>query len=138
MKRHFLLIILLAGLCMGCDGVTIELPGQPSVATPEVVVPEAHILPMSELTREVLFFTQPGCPPCEQAKPRVEEMQKQGLKVTEVDIYAQPDLARQYGITQTPTFIFLEDGIEVERTSDIILLVTILVKILAWILPLFL
>ena len=131
MKRLFLPVILLAVLCMGCNGITIELPGQPPV-------PEEVVVPEPELTREVLFFTMPGCPPCERAKPRVEEMRKQGLKVTEVDIYEQPELARQYRITQTPTFIILEDGIEVERTSDIILLVTILVKILTWILPLFL
>lgn len=133
MKRYFPLAILLAVLCLGCSGITIELPGQPPVQE-EVVVP----IPEPELTREVLFFTQPGCPPCERAKPRVEEMRKQGLKVTKVDIYEQPDLARKYQITQTPTFVILEDGVEVERTSDIILLVTILVKILAWILPLLL
>ena len=131
MKRLFLPVILLAVLCMGCNGITIELPGQP---VQEVVVPT----PEPEMTREVLFFTMPGCSPCEQAKPRVEEMRKQGLKVTEVDIYEQPELARKYQIVQTPTFVILEDGIEVERTSDIVLLVTILVKILAWILPLLL
>ena len=133
MKRHFLPVILLACLCMGCTGITIELLGQPPVQE-EIVVP----IPEPELTREVLFFTMPGCSPCERAKPRVGEMRKQGLKVTEVDIYEQPDLARKYRITQTPTFVVLEDGVEIERTSDIILLVTILVKILAWILPLLL
>ena len=133
MKRLFLPVILLAVLCMGCNGITVELPGQPPVQE-EVVVPVTE----PELTREVLFFTMPGCPPCERAKPRVEEMRKQGLKVTEVDIYEQPDLARKYQIVQTPTFVILEDGVEVERTSDIVLLVTILVKILAWILPLLL
>ncbi len=133
MKRHFLPVILLACLCMGCTGVTIELLGQ-SLVQEEIVVSD----PEPELTREVLFFTLPGCPPCEQAKPRVEEMRKQGLKVTEVDVYEQPDLARKYQITQTPTFVVLEDGVEIERTSDIILLVTILVKIFAWILPLLL
>lgn len=136
MKRLFLPVILLAVFCMGCSGVTIELPGQPPVA-PEVVMPDEPT-PEPELTREVLFFTQQGCPPCERAKPHVEEMRKQGLKVTEVDVHEQPDLAHQYQITQTPTFIVLEDGVEIERTGDIVLLITILVKILAWILPLLL
>ena len=134
MKRLFLPVLLLAVLCMGCTGITIELPGQTPVATPE----EEVVVLVPEPTREVLFFIQPGCPPCEQAKLRVEEMREQGLKVTEVDIYEHPDLAHQYQIVQTPTFIILEDGVEVERTSDIVLLVTILVKILAWILPLLL
>jgi thiol-disulfide isomerase/thioredoxin len=136
MKRLFLPVILLIVLCMGCNGITIELPGQPPVA-PEVVVPDKPA-PEPESSREVLFFTQRGCPPCEAARPRVKEMQKQGLKVTEVWYRENPELFRQHGVTSTPTFIILEDGVEIERTSDIVLLVTILVKILTWILPLLL
>ena len=132
MKRLFLPVILLAVLCMGCSGITIELP-QPPVE--EAVEEEFVILPVVEPTREVLFFTQKGCPPCKAAQPRVEEMRKQ-LKVTEVWYHENPELFRQYGVSTTPTFIILEDGVEVERTGDIILLITILVKVLAWILPL--
>jgi thioredoxin 1 len=128
MKRNLLCLVLL--LCVGCSGITVELPGQPVVEEEIVSVPESQ--------REVLFFTQPGCPPCERAKSRVEEIRKQGLKVAEINIREQPDLARKYQIVQTPTFVIMEDGVEVERTSDIVLLVTILVKVLAWILPLFL
>jgi thiol-disulfide isomerase/thioredoxin len=133
MKRVFLPVILLAMICVGCNGITVELPGQPVVEEEIVPVPEP-----SKSEREVLFFTQPGCPPCEEAKSRVEEMRKQGLKVTEINIRERPDLARKYQIVQTPTFVVLEDGVEIERTSDIVLLVTILVKVLAWILPLLL
>jgi hypothetical protein len=134
MKRVFLPVILLAVLCMGCTGgVTIELPGQPPVA-PEVETPKEPT-PEPEPTREVLVFTQRGCPPWEAAKPRVEEMRKQGLKVTEVWYHENPELFRQHGVTSTPTFIVLEDGVEIERTGDIVLLITILVKILAWVLP---
>ncbi len=136
MKRLFLPVILLAVLCMGCSGVTIELPQQPveEEVVEDVVVPALE----PEPTREVLFFTQEGCFPCEKAKAHVEELRKQGLKVTEVWYRESPELFRQYGVSTTPTFIVLEDGVEIERTSDIILLVTILVKILSWILPLFL
>ena len=134
MRRLFLPAILLAVLCMGCSGVTIELP-QPPVE--EAVEEEFVILPAVEPVQEVLFFTQRGCPPCKAAQPRVEEIREQGLKVTEVWYHENPELFRQYKVTSTPTFIVLEDGVEVERTGDIILLVTILVKLLAWILPLF-
>ncbi len=132
MKRHFLLVILLTGLCMGCSGIRIELPEQPPI---ETVMPDP--IPVPEPTREVLFFTMKGCPPCERAKPRVEEVRAQGLEVTEVWYHENPELFHQYGVTQTPTFIVLEDGVEIERTGDIILLITILVKVLTWILPLF-
>ena len=140
MKKVFLPVILLAMLCMGCTGITIDLPQQPPIKDVEDVE-DVKILPVivpaleSELTREVLFFTQKGCPPCEQAKPRVEEMRKQGLKVTEVWYHENPELFQQHGVTSTPTFIVLEDGVEIERTGDIVLLITILVKILSWILP---
>jgi hypothetical protein len=134
MKRVFLPVILLAVLCMGCTGgVTIELPGQPPVA-PEVETPEEPT-PEPEPTREVLFFTQRGCRPCLEAQPRVDELREQGLKVTEVWWHEHPELFKQYGVSTTPTFIVLEDGVEIERTGDIVLLITILVKILAWVLP---
>lgn len=139
MKRHLFCLILLPMLFLtACNGITVELPGQARVVTPgeEEIVPIPE--PESKPAREVLFFTQKGCPPCERAKSRLEEMRTQGLQVTEIDIHEQPDLARQYQIVQTPTFVVLQDGVEIERTSDIILLVTILVKILAWILPLLL
>jgi len=136
MKRLLLPVILLATLCMGCEGVRIVLPGQPPAA-PVVVTPELPPEPPAP-SQEVLFFTQKGCPPCEAARPRVEEMKKQGLQVTEVWYHENPELFQQHGVTSTPTFIVLEDGVEVERTGDIVLLVTILVKVLAWILPLLL
>jgi len=140
MKRLFLPVLLLAVLCMGCTGVTIDIPGQPQ-APPEVVVPEEPCCPKPEQEpepeseREVLFFTQNGCRPCLEAQPRIDELEKQGLKVTKVWWHENPELFRQYGVTTTPTFIILEDGVEVQRTGDVVLLITILVKILAWILP---
>lgn len=134
MKKHFLPTIFLAVLCMGCSGITIDLPGQAPVA-PE----EFNILPMPELESEpeteILFFTMPGCGPCEQVKPQLEELRRQGTKITEIDIYEHPDLGRKYQITRTPMFVVLEDGVEVQRTSSISALILILVKVLAFILP---
>jgi len=137
MKKHFLLPLFLAVLCMGCSGLTIELPGQPPVVPPE----EEIVVPVPEpeqSSREVLFFTMKGCRPCEEAKPRVEAMRQQGLKVTEVDSLENPGLVRQYRVTKVPTFIVLEDGVEIERTSSISALILILVKILSIVLPLLL
>jgi len=147
MRKHFLVAILFAVLCVGCNEVTIDLPGQEPAMTPVLTpgpgLPEPDFrpepapepAPEPEYTREVLFFTQRGCPPCEEAKPGVAKLRRQGVKVTEINVSADPELARKYQITRTPTFVVLEDGVEVERTSDIVLLVTILVKVLAWILP---
>jgi thiol-disulfide isomerase/thioredoxin len=139
MRRHFLLAILLAVLCAGCTEVTIDLPGQEPATAPVVTPgpgePEPDFGPEPEFTREVLFFTQRGCPPCESAKPDVAKLRREGVKVTEIDVRVNPELARRYQITRTPTFVVLEGGVEVERTTSIALLITILVKVLAWILP---
>lgn len=135
MKRNLFYALFLIVLCCGCGGLTIDLPGQP-VVEGEVNTAPPQPQPAPESDREVLFFTQKGCAPCEAAKPQVEELRKQGLKVTEVWYHENPELFRQYGVSSTPTFIILQDGVEIERTGDIVLLITILVKILAWVLPL--
>jgi thiol-disulfide isomerase/thioredoxin len=131
--QRFLCLALITLLFAGCGGLTIDI-GQ-TVETVETVetVPDQW-LP----EREVLFFTQPGCLPCEEAKPKVRELRQKGVKITTINIREQPDLARQYRIVATPTFVVLENGVEIERTSSITMLITILVKLLAFLLPLML
>ena len=128
----------------GCTGLTIDL-GQEAVAEtpiapgpPQGEQPNLEPEPVPETISEVLFFTQPGCPPCEADKPKVEELRRKGVKITEINIRERPDLMRQYQIRSTPTYIVLEDGVEVERTQSISVLITVLVKLLAFLLPLML
>jgi thioredoxin 1 len=40
-----------------------------------------------------------------------------GVPVEEVDIEANSDLARQYGIRSVPTMVFVRDGEEVSRIT---------------------
>jgi len=130
--------MLMSILVAGCSGVTIDMPGQVSETsvTPEPSQVEPD--PTPESASEVLFFTQPDCPPCEEVKPKVEELRRQGVKITTINIREQRELARQYRITATPTFVVLQDGVEIERTGSITVLITILVKLLAFLLPLML
>ena len=120
----------------GCTGITVDLGQEAVVETP--VAPEPQMEPEAEPTREMLFFTQPGCPPCDRDKPKVEELRRKGVKITEINIRERPDLRRQYRIRSTPTYVVLEGGVEVERTQSITVLITILVKLLAFLLPLML
>ncbi len=139
--RRFLMLLLVSvvALMAGCDGtltVPLDKPCSPDgnccpAPKEPVLEPEPP-----KVGREILFFTSRGCPPCEAAKPQVEAIRRQGVKVTELDYHANPDLVRKYGITRTPTFITLEDGVEVERTNSIAALILALVKILAIVLPL--
>jgi len=120
----------------GCNGLTLDF-GQEAVAeTPVAPTLEPTLEP--EPTREVLFFTQPGCPPCDRDKPKVEELRQKGVKITEINIRERPDLTRQYQIRSTPTYVVLENGVEIERTQSVSALIIILAKLLAFLLPLFL
>ena len=142
MQRKYLPFLIVAMLMMAsCGGLKIGISAdsKPSEqVTQPAVVPEVQPLDEETSAREILFFTQRGCPPCDAAKSRVSAIRRQGVKVTEIDYHSNPELVRKYGITQTPTFIVLENGMEVERTSSITALILILVKLLAIVLPLML
>ncbi len=141
-RRYFfvlaaiLAVILLASSGGVRFGITIDSrPSDEQVVQPVQPV-EPVEPPVEKSEREVLFFTSEGCPPCEAAKPKVRAIRRQGVTVTELDYHENPELVRKYGVTHTPTFIVLEDGVEVERTSSISTLVLILVRLLAIVLPL--
>ena len=130
MRRLQFLCLLLPLLFLGCEGLTID-SDQSKPCCPEEECPTPDEQP--ESTREVLFFSATWCKPCQEAKSRVEELRKQGVKVTEIDIDKNPELARKYRIQQVPTFIVLEDGAEVKRTSSVLTLIVLLVKVFKWI-----
>jgi thioredoxin 1 len=116
----------------GCDGITIGTPETPD-CTP-VLPPQ----PEPQANVEVLAFTASWCGPCRRDKPQIEEMRRRGVKVTEIDIDEDPQLARQYKVRQVPTYVVLEDGVEIQRTSDICDLVKFLVAILKIAIPIIL
>jgi len=82
---------------------------------------------------QVYAFTADWCQPCQRDKPKLAELRRRGVKVVEIDYDARPDLVRKYRVRRLPTYIVLKDGKEVERTSNILLLI----KILRFILRLF-
>lgn len=66
---------------------------------------------------EVLFFNASWCGPCRQMKPIVKSMKRQGYRMRDIDVDRHHDLAAKYGVSSVPTFVFLEDGDEVDRFS---------------------
>lgn len=66
---------------------------------------------------EVLFFNATWCGPCRQMKPIVQRMKRAGYHMRDVDIDRHRSLAQEYGISAVPTFVFLENGSEVNRFS---------------------
>jgi thioredoxin 1 len=68
--------------------------------------------------RHILYFTADWCNPCKKVRPIVEEINKDSItKFLFIDIDTELSLAEDYDIRSIPTFILLEDGKEIKRTT---------------------
>ncbi len=59
------------------------------------------------------------CGPCKMLAPTIEALGEQyegRATVAKVDVDAEPELARRFGVMSIPTVVVLKDGQEVERT----------------------
>ncbi len=71
----------------------------------------------------VLFFTSPGCVPCEQMKKDVlpkPEVQKAlgNYLFTQVDASADPAMAQMFQIKAVPTFVMVNGGMQVQKVQE--------------------
>ncbi len=64
---------------------------------------------------ELLDFSATWCGPCQQAKPFIQQLRREGLPVREVDVDRQRDVAQRFNITAMPTFVLVIEGREVDR-----------------------
>lgn len=60
--------------------------------------------------RKVYYFYATHCGPCRAMSPLVDRLRESHRNLIKVDIAASPELARQFGIAATPSFILVEDG----------------------------
>lgn len=67
----------------------------------------------------VLNFTASWCGPCRFIAPMVDSVYPSlsSIEVARVDLDSQKELASQFSITSIPTFVFLENKIEVNRIN---------------------
>ncbi len=63
----------------------------------------------------LIEFSSRQCPPCRAMQPVVARLAAGGVAVRSVDVDNEPDLARRYGIRQTPTFLVVSGGKELTR-----------------------
>jgi thioredoxin 1 len=116
MMRRFLLTATVLVLFCGCE-----------TQTPRQEAPDrSRPTPTPQSAHQVLAFTADWCQACQQDKPKLAELRRQGVEVVEINYDARPDLVQKYRVRRLPTYIVLKDGKEVERTEDIFLLIRFL------------
>jgi thioredoxin 1 len=66
----------------------------------------------------VLYFTAEWCNPCQRTRPVAEELKRDGLiDFIFVDADTEIDLLEDFGIRSVPTYILIQDGLEVKRMN---------------------
>ena len=66
------------------------------------------------------FFTNPSCGPCHQLEPVILQLAKEGFPVSIVNTAAQPEWARHFKVTRTPTTILVADQEVVGRHTGMV------------------
>lgn len=70
---------------------------------------------------KVLKFEASWCNPCKMLSKTIEGAAgKYSIDIEAIDIDAQPDLAKQYGVRGVPTMVKIDDGKEVDRKVGMI------------------
>lgn len=68
--------------------------------------------------RHVLYFTADWCQPCQRTKPVSDELKRDGLvDFIYIDADTELELLEQFGIKSVPTYVLIEDGVEVKRMN---------------------
>ena len=68
------------------------------------------------MSDKILKFSASWCVPCRSMTAQLKTVDL-GVPVEEVDVDANQDLAREYGIRSVPTLIYLHEGREVSRQT---------------------
>ena len=66
---------------------------------------------------EILKMSADWCGPCRATKPTFESFAESNPEINcrEVNVDAEGDLAKEYGVRNIPTLVFLKDGVAVKR-----------------------
>ena len=69
--------------------------------------------------KHIFYFTADWCHPCKKTKPIVEELNRESadIRFQIIDVDIEGELARKFEIKSVPTFIVIQDGQEIKRTT---------------------
>lgn len=66
----------------------------------------------------VLYFTADWCNPCQRTKPIAEELKRDGIiDFMFIDADNEIELLKKFEIKSVPTYILIENGLEVARMN---------------------
>lgn len=66
----------------------------------------------------IYYFTAEWCNPCKKVKPIVEEMNRESItKFQMIDVDSETELVKRFDIKSVPTFILIQNGIEIKRIT---------------------
>ena len=69
----------------------------------------------------VICFYQPGCMGCMEQTPINREVEKsRAVKIEEIAAVKHPQLIKQYGLKVTPTIVFLNNDVVLERLEGVV------------------
>lgn len=71
--------------------------------------------------KQLLKFSASWCQPCKSLAGNMKHVDFGDVEVKEIDIDENFDEAKQYGIRGVPTLVLLQDGVEVKRTSGVLM-----------------
>jgi len=63
----------------------------------------------------LLDFGADWCVPCRTMEPTVDRLEQDGYPIRRVDVDANPELVRRFGIGPIPCFVLIRDGRELQR-----------------------
>lgn len=67
---------------------------------------------------ELWDFSADWCPPCQQMKPVIEELEKEfegRVEFKKIDVDKEEEEAAKFKVLSIPTFVILKNGREVDR-----------------------
>ena len=67
----------------------------------------------------LLDFWAPWCGPCRMVGPIVDEIaqERADIKVGKVNVDEQPELARQFSVSSSPTLMVVKDGMVINQAT---------------------
>ncbi|MGI9457766.1 MAG: trypsin-like peptidase domain-containing protein [Aeoliella sp.] len=75
---------------------------------------------MSQATKAktgLLAFSSPHCGPCQELKPTIQRLIKEGYPIRKIDVTREPQLAQRFRVDRVPCLVMVADGEEIDRLN---------------------